>query len=97
MPAKKAASTPAKKTAAKKAPAKEPASEPVEVPEGNTAPAVPPAPGPVSKPRGKTYTVKAGDTLGSVAKGLEVSVDDLRQANNLRHDLLYTGQKLRTP
>jgi LysM repeat protein len=43
------------------------------------------------------YVVKSGDTLGAIAKQFQVSVDDLKQANNLDSDLLQLGQKLVIP
>lgn len=44
-----------------------------------------------------TYTVKAGDSLWSISKKLNVSVDDLKKANNLDNNLLRIGQILKIP
>ncbi len=44
-----------------------------------------------------TYTVAAGDTLFSIARRYNVSVADLRQANQLTSDNLRIGQVLRIP
>lgn len=45
----------------------------------------------------KTYIVKAGDSLWSIAKKFDVSVEDLKKANNLSSNLLSIGQKLNIP
>lgn len=45
----------------------------------------------------QTYTVKNGDTLWSIAKSFNVSVDDLKNANNLTTNLLTVGQNLTIP
>lgn len=44
-----------------------------------------------------TYTVAAGDTLFSIARRFNISVADLRQANQLTSDNLRIGQVLRIP
>ena len=44
-----------------------------------------------------TYTVKRGDTLWSIAKDFEVSVDDIKNVNNLATTLLTVGQNLIIP
>lgn len=44
--------------------------------------------------KNKTYTVKAGDSLSVIASKYNVSVDSLKQANNLKTDLIKLGQKL---
>lgn len=46
---------------------------------------------------GNTYTVKRGDTLGSIALTHAISVGDLKRANNLSGDLISIGQKLAVP
>lgn len=43
------------------------------------------------------YTVKSGDTLWSIARKLGVTVDELKQANNLAGNLLNVGQNLLIP
>ncbi|MBD8349047.1 LysM peptidoglycan-binding domain-containing protein [Dysgonomonas sp. GY617] len=46
-----------------------------------------------------TYTVKKGDTLGSIAGkyGRKITVKDIQKANNLNSDKLSIGQKLKIP
>lgn len=43
------------------------------------------------------YTVKSGDTLWSIAKKYNVSVDELKNTNNLVSNLLSVGQNLIIP
>lgn len=45
----------------------------------------------------KTYIVKAGDSLWSIAKKFDVSVEELKKTNNLSSNLLSIGQKLNIP
>jgi len=45
----------------------------------------------------KTYKVKKGDNLWSIAKKFGVSVEALKEANNLRGNTLKIGQKLIIP
>ncbi len=42
-----------------------------------------------------TYTVKAGDTLYSIARNNNITVDELRKLNNLTSDILSIGQVLK--
>ena len=44
-----------------------------------------------------TYTVKSGDTLYSISRKLNVSVDEIKKANNLTNNLLTVGQILQIP
>ena len=44
-----------------------------------------------------TYVVKSGDSLWSIAKKYNISVDELKKANNLTNNLLSIGQILRIP
>lgn len=46
---------------------------------------------------GETYTVQSGDSLWSIAKKLNVSVEDLKAANDLTSNLLKIGQMLKVP
>lgn len=46
---------------------------------------------------GITYVVKSGDSLWSIAKRYDVSVDELKNANNLSSNLLTIGQELVIP
>ena len=41
------------------------------------------------------HKVKAGETLASIAKTYEVSIDDLKNSNNLRRNAVRVGQQLR--
>lgn len=41
-----------------------------------------------------TYTVKAGDTLSSIAQTHNTTVDALKSVNNLTSDLIFPGQQL---
>ncbi|PEQ95232.1 peptidoglycan endopeptidase [Bacillus sp. AFS006103] len=85
VPAKKAASTPAKpatpnppvKTTPPKAPAK-----------------ITPV---VKQPETKEYIVKSGDTLGRIAGKYQLSVQELKELNQLSSDRIYVGQKLKVP
>ena len=43
------------------------------------------------------YIVQRGDTLWSIAKKLDTSVDELKRANNLTGNLLYINQELIVP
>lgn len=43
------------------------------------------------------YTVKAGDTLGEIAKRYDVTVAEISAANNLASDVIRVGQKLTIP
>lgn len=48
-------------------------------------------------PGGNYYTVQSGDSLWSIAKKLDVSVNKLKEANNLSSSLLKVGQVLKIP
>ncbi len=45
----------------------------------------------------KVYTVAPGDTLGAIARKFGITVQELKQANNLTTDFLSVGQKLIIP
>ena len=57
-------------------------------------PSKPSKPANPSKPS-QTYTVKAKDSLWSIAQKNKTSVANLRKWNNLRSDIIYVGQKLK--
>ena len=42
-----------------------------------------------------SYTVKGGDTLGSIAERYDCSVTDLKSWNGLKGSTIYPGQKLK--
>lgn len=44
-----------------------------------------------------TYTVASGDTLYSIAKKFDISVEEIKQINNLSSNMLSIGQKLIIP
>lgn len=47
--------------------------------------------------KSSTYMVKSGDTLCSISRKLNVSVDEIKKANNLTNNLLTVGQILQIP
>lgn len=51
----------------------------------------------IPKEGGNTYTVKSGDSLWSIAKKYNVSVDELKKANNLMSNVLRINQVLFIP
>lgn len=44
-----------------------------------------------------TYTVNKGDTLYNIAKKLNISINDLKELNNITNDILSIGQILKIP
>jgi LysM repeat protein len=66
----------------------EPAAAAVGTKAGNGAPAA---------SEGTTYVVKAGDTLGSIARRNHTTVGAIRAMNNLRGDLVRVGDTLQIP
>ena len=59
--------------------------------------AVPPAPAKPQAPAAKTHKVVSGDSLGRIAARYGVSIQALRQANDLQGDLIKIGQVLKIP
>ena len=57
------------------------------------------APAPKNNASGQTQTivhkVKAGETLTSIAKTYDVTIEDIKQTNNLRRNAVRVGQQLR--
>lgn len=50
----------------------------------------------IDVPKGKIYTVQPGDTLWEISKKYkDLSIEDIKRLNNLTHDKLKPGQKLR--
>lgn len=43
------------------------------------------------------HTVVSGDTLSGIAKRYNTSVNQIKQANNLKSDLIRIGQVLKIP
>lgn len=66
----------------------------LKVPSVATSNPPPPPPKPAAT---KTYTVKAGDTLTTIAWIFQVSVEDIKKANNLKTNNLQIGQVLSIP
>ena len=50
---------------------------------------------PVIPLEGQTYTVKSGDTLYSIARNFNTTVDAIKTANNLTSNILTIGQNLK--
>ena len=44
-----------------------------------------------------TYTVKSGDSLYSIADKYGITVADIKNANNLKSNLLSIGMELKIP
>jgi len=70
-----------------------PSEEVVRAPQQKAEPAKP-APAAVSA---KYHVVKPGQTLSSISRQYNVSLDQLRQANGLKKDTVTVGQKLKIP
>lgn len=45
----------------------------------------------------KTYVVKSGDSLGKIAEQFKTTISELKKHNNLKTDVIYTGQRLNLP
>lgn len=57
-----------------------------------------PPPGTIFAQRGmRAHLIRPGDTLSSIAKRYQVSLDQLKRFNNLRQDVLRVGDNLRIP
>lgn len=44
-----------------------------------------------------TYQVKSGDSLGLIASKNKISIKRLKEINNLKNDVIFSGQKLKVP
>ena len=49
------------------------------------------------KPKATTHTVRKGENLSKIAKRYGVSVQAIRNANNIKNDRINVGQKLKIP
>lgn len=49
------------------------------------------------KPKATTHTVRKGENLSKIAKRYGVSVQAIRDANNIKNDRINVGQKLKIP
>ncbi len=65
-------------------------------PRSPSRPPVTPVP-PIWLPQNRTYVVRRGDTIWSVARRFGVRVDDLMYVNGLRFPIIYPGQRLIIP
>jgi LysM repeat protein len=54
-------------------------------------------PGTVAQPTDGMYVVQENDTLASIASNFGISVEELKQANDITNDMVYIGQKLFIP
>lgn len=52
---------------------------------------------PITSENETTYIVKSGDSLYSIAKKFNISVNELKNANNLTSNLINVGQTLKIP
>jgi LysM repeat protein len=70
-----------------------------QAPGAESAPARAPAPAPVPRRPGEfSYTVRAGDSLGSIASTFGIQVSEIARANRIDPDaMLMVGQTLRIP
>jgi membrane-bound lytic murein transglycosylase D len=72
--------------------------KPTEAPSPTSAPAASSKPQTkLAAPAASYHTVKKGETLFSIAQQCGVSVEELRQANNIKGNVVIPGQKLTIP
>jgi LysM repeat protein len=65
---------------------------------GSTQATAPPAPsGPAVRPTPESYVVRSGDSLWTIARRFGISVNALKEANQLSRNRLQPGQKLLIP
>lgn len=50
-----------------------------------------------SKQEMVAYTIKEGDSLQKISKTFSISIDEIKKANHLKDDMIFTGQVLHIP
>lgn len=71
---------------------------PTSTPEPSPAPTDTPAPTPSPTPAGTTYVVKSGDTLSSISRATNVSIEAIAAANHMKPPYpLRVGDRLTIP
>jgi LysM repeat protein len=59
------------------------------------APSTPPVTPPVQPAKTNEYIVKSGDTLSGISSKYKMTVQELKNLNGLKSDMIYVGQKLK--
>ncbi|MCW2923876.1 MAG: Muramidase-2 precursor, partial [Thermoleophilia bacterium] len=75
-----------------------PATTPKPAPATTPKPAPAPAPAAPAAPKTKPYTVKAGDTLGALARTYKTTVDELAKLNSIADpNKIKAGTTIKVP